>query len=634
MSYITYKQADSRWGKKNYNGSSSMATAGCGPTSVAMLAYAVDGKTTPWDVAKYMQKHGYAIRNNGTAWAGIPAAMKAFGLTDVKNVAKMSDIFTYLKHGYCAVFLFKAGTKGGITWTTSGHYVAVTNYKENNGKHYLYTRDSGGRNHTGWYCYETQMRGLIPQVWVGKATPKKKTAPIKPTKLPTLPERGYFKKGDKGATTVQQILIYLGFSCGSAGADGIYGSDTANAVIAFQKKYGLKPDYEWGKQCNRKAADLLGITITKDIKCIDVSEHQGVIDWKKVKASGIEYAVIRAGYGKGNEDKHFVRNITEALRAGIHVSVYWFMYSYTTAMAKAEAEYCMKLIAPWKDAIAVVFADWEYDSMNYAKKNKVSPSKNLITAMNKEFCEAVKKSGYTAGVYYNYDYKANHMKLSELPYVNWYALGKSNGKYTSVAIQQYGTESVNGITGKVDMNWIHKTDVFMAKKKPAVVQKTKGQIIAEKAKECAWAYGTPKSKYTYPSGSATAGFKKAIEKAYPKRSTWGKQTRAGASCDVFVGTVVRASGVDTSFPRGLDGVEKHCKNNPKWQALAIKDTSKLQAGDVVFYLYKGGGHIYIYLGNGYVANAHYNGKTYGIVQKISDMRSPSNTFKFIVYRAK
>ena len=66
MGYKTYKQADSRWGSKNYNGSSTMAMAGCGPTSVAMLAYAVDKKTTPWDVAKFMQKNGYAIRK--TFW--------------------------------------------------------------------------------------------------------------------------------------------------------------------------------------------------------------------------------------------------------------------------------------------------------------------------------------------------------------------------------------------------------------------------------------------------------------------------------------------------------------------------------------------------------------------------------------
>lgn len=167
MGYITYKQYDSRWGSKNYNGSSSMATAGCGPTSVAMLAYAANKNVTPWTVAKYMQNHGYAIRNNGTAWSGIPAAMKNFGLKDVSNVVAMSDIFKKLDKGYCAVFLFRAGSRGGITWTTSGHYVAVTGYKVKNGKHYLYTRDSGGRGHTGWYCYETQMRGLIPQVWCG-----------------------------------------------------------------------------------------------------------------------------------------------------------------------------------------------------------------------------------------------------------------------------------------------------------------------------------------------------------------------------------------------------------------------------------------------------------------------------------
>ena len=165
--YKTFLQYDSRWGSKNYNGSSTMAQAGCGPTSVAMLAYAIDKKVTPWTVAKYMKAHGYAVWNHGTEWAGIPAAMKEFGLKDVKEVSKMSDVFKYLKKRYCAVFLFSAGTRGGITWTSSGHYVAVTSIKVKNGKHYLYTRDSGGRGNTGRHCYETQMKGLIPKVWVG-----------------------------------------------------------------------------------------------------------------------------------------------------------------------------------------------------------------------------------------------------------------------------------------------------------------------------------------------------------------------------------------------------------------------------------------------------------------------------------
>jgi peptidoglycan hydrolase-like protein with peptidoglycan-binding domain len=428
MSYITYKQADSRWGKKNYNGSSTMATAGCGPTSVAMLAYAVDGKTNPWDVALYMKSHGYAIRNNGTAWAGIPAAMKHFGLTDVKNVEKMSDVFSYLSKGYCAVFLFRAGTRGNITWTTSGHYVAVTGYKVQNGKHYLYTRDSGGRDLTGWYAYETQMRGLIPQVWVGKVPTK---AAPKPTGKPTGKYSGVIpvptiKKGVKG-DNVKNLQKFLNWYCkANMKVDGIAGNVTCGYLKLFQATEGISADGIYGK----------------------------------------------------------------------------------VSQSKANA---YKAVAP----------------------------------------------------------------------------------------------------------------------KP----KTKCQLIADMAKSCAWSYGTPSSKYKYPDGSPTSAFKKAIEKAYPDRSGWGKQTRAGASCDVFVGTVIRSTGYDTKFPRGLDGVEKHCKDNPLWKNTGIRDLDELKPGDVVFYLYKRGGHIYIYVGNGKIANAHYNGKTFGIIQKLSSARKPAETTKFIVYRA-
>lgn len=168
MGYANYNQYDSRWGNKVYNGSSTMSTAGCGPTSVANLVHAVNSKIDPWDVALYMKEHGYAIYGHGTAWDGIPAAMKHFGLEDVKKVTEMSSVWAYLSKGYCAVFLFRDGSRGNIVWTTSGHFVAVTGYKRKDGNHVLYTRDSGGRGHTGWYTYETQMRGLISQVWVGK----------------------------------------------------------------------------------------------------------------------------------------------------------------------------------------------------------------------------------------------------------------------------------------------------------------------------------------------------------------------------------------------------------------------------------------------------------------------------------
>ena len=96
----TYRQYDSRWGKKNYNGSSTYATAGCGPTSCANILYALNPTITPLTTGKYMQTHGYAIRNQGTAWNGIPNCLKAFGATDVRQVDKMADVFSLMSKGY------------------------------------------------------------------------------------------------------------------------------------------------------------------------------------------------------------------------------------------------------------------------------------------------------------------------------------------------------------------------------------------------------------------------------------------------------------------------------------------------------------------------------------------------------
>lgn len=196
MSYTTFHQYDSRWSDLNYNGSSTMGVAGCGPTSCATVISNHNPKIDPKKTMKYMQDHGYAIRDHGTAWDGIPACMKWGGLTNVKELTTMNDLWDFMKKKHsCGVLLFKAGTVGGITWTLDGHFVAFTAMKIVDGKHYLWTRDPGGRNHTGWYCYETQMKGLIRKIWVGTSEPPKTKQEKKLEKIKKMAVKCSWPKG-------------------------------------------------------------------------------------------------------------------------------------------------------------------------------------------------------------------------------------------------------------------------------------------------------------------------------------------------------------------------------------------------------------------------------------------------------
>ncbi|MDO4176997.1 MAG: peptidoglycan-binding protein [Bacillota bacterium] len=136
--------------------------------------------------------------------------------------------------------------------------------------------------------------------------------------------------------------------------------------------------------------------------------------------------------------------------------------------------------------------------------------------------------------------------------------------------------------------------------------------IAAQAKKLAWPYGTAKSVYKYPSGNPTSYFKEAIDDVYPRHMHWMKQCRWGASCDVFVGTCVRASGYDTNFPRGLDEDYSYLPHSSKFEKVSA---SEIQSGDIMLRR----GHIQIYIeddeGTGYIANAHFKLKTYGIIEK-------------------
>lgn len=262
----TFRQYDTRWGGKSYPPGSNctMSGSGCGPTACADLI--VNNPKyknyTPISTRKFMINNGYAVAGHGTAWNGIDACMKHFGF-NTQRFDSMSEFFKEMKKSKrWAIILFKSGTRGGITWTLGGHYVAVSAYKEKNGKHYLYTRDPGGRCNDGWHCYEDHMKGLIVKLWVFSLPSTITSSISKTTKkkysgvFPKLPSRGYFKKGDSGVQVgfLQKLLNW------AAGTNLIIdkklGDKTVSAVKKFEDKYGLKIDGLFGSKCLKKAKRL------------------------------------------------------------------------------------------------------------------------------------------------------------------------------------------------------------------------------------------------------------------------------------------------------------------------------------------------------------------------------------------
>lgn len=163
----------------------------------------------------------------------------------------------------------------------------------------------------------------------------------------------------------------------------------------------------------------------------------------------------------------------------------------------------------------------------------------------------------------------------------------------------------------------------------AAAVKTNAQKLAEKANE--FAYSTNTSKAAYPSGSPTAAYKAGLNKAYPNRSSWGKAPKAGASCDVFVGTCVRCAGIDPKFPRGLSF--SYLPKSDKFKQVSVtKDT--IQNGDIILYERKdGGGHICIYY-NGKIKEASHNSFYPKTTDKVSARLSKSGKKWVKVFRAK
>lgn len=193
------------------------------------------------------------------------------------------------------------------------------------------------------------------------------------------------------------------------------------------------------------------------IRGIDVSEHNGVIDWEKVKASGIGFAMLRGGYGQ-TLDKQFKRNASECNRLGIPCGVYWFSYALNAVGAIREAIRCLEAIQPYRIDYPIAF-DLEYDSVNYAQKQGVFIGMELASGMARAFCQTLQDAGYIAMNYANPDYLNRYFDeqvKTEFPV--WLAqwpngMPNLDKPPRTCAIWQYSEKgSVSGISGPVDLD--------------------------------------------------------------------------------------------------------------------------------------------------------------------------------------
>lgn len=192
------------------------------------------------------------------------------------------------------------------------------------------------------------------------------------------------------------------------------------------------------------------------LKGIDVSQWQGNIDWQKVKGAGVQFAMLRAGYGQNNLDTKFHRNAQRAIAAGIPIGLYWFSYALNVEMARREAQYAVEVAKKYKITWPIAY-DLEYDTVSYAVKNGVAITKSLATQMAIAFCEEIKRLGYIPMVYTNLDYLNRYFDRSKLHYDLWYAQYASTASVADKEIWQYSSKgSVPGIAGNVDMNHGYK----------------------------------------------------------------------------------------------------------------------------------------------------------------------------------
>ena len=187
------------------------------------------------------------------------------------------------------------------------------------------------------------------------------------------------------------------------------------------------------------------------MKGIDLSCWQEKVNYLELKAQGIDFAIIRCGFGKNisQKDSKFEDHYAGLKYAGIKIGAYLYSYANTIEGAKVEAKNCLEFIKNKKFDLPI-FYDLE------DAKTTGNASKETITEMAKIFCEEIIKAGYQAGVYTNLNWFTNKITVKELEKYNIWLAQWGTEKHSAnfkVDIWQYTSKGkIKGINGNVDLD--------------------------------------------------------------------------------------------------------------------------------------------------------------------------------------
>lgn len=313
-------------------------------------------------------------------------------------------------------------------------------------------------------------------------------------------------------------------------------------------------------------------------KGIDISYWQGNIDFKKVKMDGdVKFAILREGY-RQTVDKRFMDYVFGCRTWGIPIAgVYHFIYmmndriTSNSETGRLNAESCLRNIQSAqlrKDEI-IVWCDLEYDTLTHAKRtHNITLSNQDIKEITTAFCNTILKSGYRVGIYTNLDYARNRYGLDFLKNFDVWLADYSGGADLDCLYHQYTSDGqVEGISGKVDMNWKYDTTNKEESQMGVSVQ----NVLNVARSWIGRNEGDGSHKYIIDLYNSV----RPLPRGYMVKYTdhW---------CSTFVSAVAIKAGATDIIPREC-GCEKQielCKNLGIW----IEDGNITpRAGDIIFY---------------------------------------------------